>query len=309
MLIRNVFRPSRIWPYVRLELLIVTGLAVALVILQRMGFDLAIPFLPLGVLGTAVAITMGFRNNTAYARWWEARTIWGTIVNVSRQYARLVVTFTRSHAHQPTYDASRADGFIDVMVRRQIAWVNILRHQLRREPLAETTLAHLQPDQRHAVASSVNPATTALVQAGTDIYQAMAVGTLQGFDSFQLEGCLAQLQAAQGSCERIKNTPLPKQYAFFTTVFMWTFILMTPFGLLSLFSASAVWAVIPVTAVLTFAFTIVDKIGRVTEDPFEGRPQDVPLTAICRTIERELLELLGTTPLPPAAEPVDGYLL
>lgn len=309
MLIRNVFRPTRIWPYVRLELLIVTGLAVALVILQRMGFDLAIPFLPLGVLGTAVAITMGFRNNTAYARWWEARTAWGTIVNVSRQYARLIVTFARSHAHQAGYDASRTEAFIRAAVHRQIAWVHVLRHTLRRETISIDALQYIAPEDRAAITDSVSPASTLLMHSGTAIYRAMADGTLQGFDSFQLEGCLGQLQAAQGTCERIKNTPLPKQYAFFTTVFMWTFILMTPFGLLSLFGASSVWAIIPVTAILTFAFTIVDKIGRVTEDPFEGRPQDVPLTAICRTIERELLELLGTTPLPPAAEPVDGYLL
>lgn len=309
MLLRNVFQPTRIWPYVRLELIVTIVLAVALVLAHRSGVNLSIPFLPLGVLGTAVAITMGFRNNTAYARWWEARTTWGTIVNVSRQYARLIVTFTRSHAHQPTYDASRADAFVSVMVRRQIAWVNILRHQLRREQLAPETLAYLEPDERNLVASSVNPASATLLHAGTAIYRAMATGTLQGFDSFQLEGCLAQLQAAQGSCERIKNTPLPKQYAFFTTVFMWTFILMMPFGLLSIVGADHTWSIVPLTAIVTFAFTIVDKIGRVTEDPFEGRPQDVPITAICRTIERELLECLGASPLPPPTEAVDGYLL
>ncbi len=309
MLVRTVLRPSRIWTYVQFELLATTAVTIALLVALRYDVHLSIPFGPFGVLGSAVAITMGFRNNTAYSRWWDAQTAWGTISNFSRQYARLVITFARSHAHQPGYDATRADTFIREAIHRQLAWINILRHTLRREEISTEALDYLQPGEHDAVVRSVSPATTLLLHSGRHVYNAMADGTLQGFDSFQLEGCLSQLQIAQGSCDQIKNTPMPRQYAFFTTVFAWIFILMTPFCLLSQFEGDTAWVVLPLTIIITFAFTIVDKIGQVTEEPFEGRVQDVPMTAICRTIERELLEMIGTSPLPPAIEPHDGYLM
>lgn len=309
MLVRTIFRPSRIWQYVKLEIIVATVIAAALVAAQQFGLDLSVPFGPLGVLGSAVAITMGFRNNTAYARWWEAQSAWGTISNISRQYARLIVTFARSHSHQTGYDEARADAFIQSALHRQIAWIHVLRHTLRREPLSDDALMYLDADEKQLVIGSVSPATTLLLRSGQHIYAAMANGTLQGFDSFQLEGCLSQLQIAQGSCEQIKNTPMPRQYAFFTTAFSWIFIVTMPFGLLSQFDISTAWVVIPLSIILTFAFTIIDKIGQVTEEPFEGRVQDVPMTAICRDIERELLEVLGAHPLPPAMEPHDGYLM
>lgn len=308
MLIRTIFRPSRIWQYVKLEIIVATVIAAALVAAQQFGLDLSVPFGPLGVLGSAVAITMGFRNNTAYERWWEAQSAWGTISNISRQYARLIVTFARSHSHQPGYDEARSDAFIRSALHRQIAWINVVRQTLRREPLSDDTLMYLDADEKQLVIESVSPATTLLLRSGQHIYAAMANGTLQGFDSFQLERCLSQLQIAQGNCEQIKNTPMPRQYAFFTTVFAWIFVLMTPFCLLSQFEGDTAWVVLPLTIIITFAFAIVDKIGQVTEEPFEGRIQDVPMTAICRTIERELLEVLGAHPLPPAMEPHDGYL-
>ncbi len=309
MIVRTYLKPARIWTYVRTELIVTALIAVGVVLLRSWGIaDLAVSFLPLGVFGTAIAIVIGFRNNTAYARWWEARSAWGTILVASRQYARLVVTFVRSHAHLPTYDAARADAFIRTAVLRQIAWVHTLRTTLRGEaaPVLED---HLSADEAAAVRASVNPCSTMLIRSGTGIYDAMANGTLQGFDSFQLEGCLAQLQSAQAVCERIKGTPLPRQLGFFTTVFLWIVLGMTPFCMLSVVPAERSWAVVALSMVVAFAFTILDKAGRVTEDPFEGRIQDVPMTAIAVTIERELLDCIGESNLPPASTPTDGILM
>ena len=309
MIVRTYLKPQRVWTYVRTEIAITALIAIVVVVVRDRGLaDLSMPFLPLGVFGTAIAIVIGFRNNTAYARWWEARSAWGTILVASRQYARLIVTFVRSHAHTPSYDVGRADAFIAAAVRRQIAWVHLLRSTLRREAIPDLQ-RYLTPEDVAAVHTSVNPCTALLQRSGTAIYDAMAVGTLQGFDSFQLEGCLAQLQSAQAVCERIKGTPLPRQFGFFTTVFLWIVLVMTPFCMLSIVPAERSWIVVLVSIVVAFAFTILDKAGRVTEDPFEGRIQDVPMTTIAVTIERELLESIGETDLPLPHEPVDGIMM
>lgn len=137
----------------------------------------------------------------------------------------------------------------------------------------------------------------------------MADGTLGGFDSFQMEGQLVALAHAQGGCERIKNTPLLRQYHFFTQVFLYTFMGLLPFTLVGDFDKLGIAAwLIPLSLLMSFVFAIIAKVGEVNEDPFENRITDVPLTAICNTIERDLLEMLGESTLPEKALPQQGYL-
>jgi putative membrane protein len=140
----------------------------------------------------------------------------------------------------------------------------------------------------------------------------MANGTLGGFDSFQMEGQLLALANAQGGCERIKNTPLPRQYDYFTRLFIGLFSALLPFGLLSFFQSETLavyaWLVIPLAAIISGMFIIMERTGAANEDPFENRITDVPLTALCNTIERDLREMLGETDLPPKLEPQNGYL-
>lgn len=147
---------------------------------------------------------------------------------------------------------------------------------------------------------------------GQQIYEAMANGTLGGFDSFQMEGQLLALINYQGGVERIKNTPLPRQYDFFTRVFVILFALLLPFGLLGFFNAEHLlqysWLMIPLSILIAGVFIVMERTGAANEDPFENRATDVALTSICNTIERNLKEALGETDLPEKLEPVDGYL-
>jgi putative membrane protein len=150
------------------------------------------------------------------------------------------------------------------------------------------------------------------LQLGRKIYQAMANGTLGGFDSFQMEGQLMALANHQGGCERIKNTPLPRQYDFFTRVFVLAFAALLPFGVLGFFSgpewAGLSWLVIPICICVSGVFVIMERTGAANEDPFENRVTDVPLTAMCNTIERDLLEMLGEAQRPAKEQAVNGYL-
>jgi putative membrane protein len=144
---------------------------------------------------------------------------------------------------------------------------------------------------------------------GRKIYAAMANGTLGGFDSFQMEGQLLALANYQGGCERIKNTPLLRQYDYFTRLFLYTFILLLPFSLIGDFSRMGLdYLMIPISLIISFVFSILAKVGEVNEDPFENRVTDVPLSALCNTIERDLLEMLGETKLPVKMQPVEQIL-
>ena len=309
MIIKRRFHPLKVLPYVQAELLLALATALAAFLLHRSEPLVALPFSIAATLGGALAIFIGFRNNSAYGRWWEARTLWGGIVNSTRVLARLIITFADSHAHQPNYDRARSEAFKREMVHRVIAWAHALRLHLRGQQQWPELAPLLPPTDLDEVLKAHNKPNVIMQQLGRRIYQAMADGTLGGFDSFQMEGQLLALANHQGGCERIKNTPLLRQYHFFTRLFLQVFIVLLPFCLVADLERMGIgWMVIPVALIISFVFAIIGKVGEVNEDPFEGRITDVPLTALCNTIERDLRELLGETQLPAKLQPVDGYL-
>jgi putative membrane protein len=194
------------------------------------------------------------------------------------------------------------------MINRQIAWANALRLSLRGQKDWSEVQAYLSDDEYQTLLKQENKPGYLMLQHGKSIYDAMANGTLQGFDSFQLENALAQLTAQEGMAKRLKTTPVPRQYDYFTRLFVYLLILLLPFGLLSILPGGQTWLAIPFAVLLSFVFAILERIGAVNEHPFENRITDVPLTAICRNIERDLLATLGQEQLPPALTPQDGYL-
>lgn len=314
MIVKRNFNPVKIWQYVRSQMWIVIlwSAAVWLTYYLTGWQSLAINFTPIGILGSALAIFIAFRNSSAYGRWWEARQIWGGIVNSSRVLARLVITFTDSHAHQQNYEKERSEGFKSSLVLKCIAWVHALRIHLRLQESWDELKPFMTDTEFEELKTKQNKPAFLQLMMGRQIYQAMANGTLGGFDSFQMEGQLLALANYQGSAERIKNTPLPRQYDYFTRVFVLLFGLLLPFGLLTFFQSEALsalnWLVIPFTVTLAGVFIIMERTGAANEDPFENKITDVPMTALCNTIERDLKEMLGGMDLPDKLEVKDGYL-
>lgn len=313
MILKRNFNPLRVWGYIQKPMSFAIIWAVGVWGLHTFsGIEsLAVNFTPVGVLGSALAIFIAFRNNSAYGRWWEARQVWTGIVNSSRVLARLIITFTDSHAHQENYVAERSEAFKQQMVYKCIAWAHSLRKNLRRENSWEELRPYFQEDEFRAVMAAQNKVSFLQLMMGKDIYQAMANGTLGGFDSFQMEGQLLALANYQGAAEKIKETPLPRQYDFFTRVFVILFVLLLPFGLLSLFPQSLEnqsWLIIPFSILISGVFIIMERTGAANEDPFENRVTDVPMTALCNTIERDLREMLGERELPLRLNAQDGYL-
>jgi ion channel-forming bestrophin family protein len=269
----------------------------------------ALSFAPLAVLGTALSIFLAFRANTSFARWGEAAQLWANIISSSRIFARLICTFVDSHSHTSNYNAEYADAFKRAMIYRHLAWANALRIQLRKQDAWAEAGKFLDDSERQLLETKQNKTGYLLKLQGAQIYGAMASGTLQGFDSFQLEGQLALLSNYQAACERIKLIPVPRQYDYFTRLFVRLFVIVTPFFLLkTLVADGAPWLVIPLSGLIAFLFTAIERTGAVNEEPFENRITDVPLSAYCRDIERDLFEILGEDNLPPKLEPKNGYL-
>ncbi len=314
MIVKRNFSPVKVWQYIKRPMWFVISWSTLVWGVQYfMGFEeFYINFTPIGVLGSALAIFIAFRNNSAYGRWWEARQIWGGVVNSSRVIARLIITFTDSHAHQENYQKDRSEDFKKAMVLRCIAWVHALRFHLRKQSKWEELKPYLTPAEYEELVQTQNKPTYLQLLMWREIYKAKANGTLAGFDSFQMEGQLLALANYQGAAERIKNTPLPRQYDFFTRVFVLLFALLLPFGMLGFFQSENLlpfsYLVIPLTTVIAGVFVIMERTGAANEDPFENKVTDTPMTALCNTIERDLLEMLGEPNLPSKLEPVDGYL-
>lgn len=310
MILKRNFNPLKVIFYVRFELLTAVSMSVLVYLLHIQELLIfTLPFSVAGILGSALAIFIAFRNNSSYGRWWEARTLWGGIVNSSRVLARLLITFTDSHAHQQNYDKARSETFKKEMVYKVIAWVHALRLHLRKQEDWQQIKNLLVENEFETLKNSQNKPNFLHLMMGKKIYEAMANGTLGGFDSFQMEGQLLALANYQGGCERIKNTPLLRQYDFFTRVFLYTFMLLLPLTLISDFTKINVAYLMPfISVIISFVFAIIGKVGEVNEDPFENKITDVPLTALCNTIERDLLEMLGESYLPEKLIPKDGIL-
>jgi putative membrane protein len=311
VILKRNFDPRKVttyvWPQLLAALAWSAAVYVAYVVLGLTA--VSVPFGILGVLGTALALFLAFRNNTAFGRWGEASQAWAAITAASRTFARLIVTFTDAHRHTPQYRAEPAEAFKREMIYRHIAWVNALRMQLRGQMDVNELAPYLDAAELAALRQAPSKAGALLLAQGRRIYDAMASGILQGFDSFQLEGQLAALASQQAVCERIKLIPVPRQYDYFTRLFVWFFIMLTPLSLAgTLARENVAYLLIPLTVIFAFVFAIVQRTGEVNEEPFENRITDVPLSAMCRGIERDVRETLGETALPPKLEPKDGYL-
>lgn len=295
MIIKKNFNPIKVLGYVRYEMLFTLLVSSIALWMQVNGIaTIHLPFSVAAILGSALAIFIAFRNNNAYARWWEARTLWGNIINASRVLSRLIITFTDSHSNQANYDKERSEKFKRDTNHLLIAWAHALRLTLRNQDQWSDLKDYLNSEDYEAMFTVQHKPNFLQLCLGRKIYEAMANGTLGGFDSFQMEGQLLALANYQGGCERIKNTPLLRQYHYFTQLFLYTFMLILPFSLVGdFYKLDMLFWLMPITFMIAFVFAIIGKVGEVNEDPFENRITDVPLSALCESIERDIKEMLG----------------
>ncbi len=266
---------------------------------------LAFPVSEVSVLGIVVAILLGFRNNEAYNRYWEARTAWSDLTNYSRNFASQVMGYIQPPAEQKQVPQN-ASGIHSELIYRHLAFLNALRLQLRQEETWEELKPFLSDTEFQELNKAVNKATLLNHQQSLRLRELYVSEWIeQEAYVYGLMVTIKEFFAAQGRCERIKSTPLPRQYGFFSKAFVWIFVLLLPFGLVQHLG----WGALPIYVVLATIFTITELIGSRTEEPFERKLEDVPMSSICRKIEIDLRQQLGESSIPPPLEPKDGVLM
>ncbi|WP_245328327.1 bestrophin family protein [Hymenobacter aquaticus] len=280
---------------------------------------IAIPWQPVATLGIAVSFYIGFKNNGSYDRFWEGRQLWGGIVNASRTWAIKALEFVTSVVDAPNVEAPAASAHElshrhRQLVYRHLAWCNALRLNLRRQPELwdEQVAPFLDADESEVMRRKQNPPAHLLRKQAAELRILREErGLLNDFQHVSMVETLEQLYTLQGGCERIKNTPFPRQYAFFSYVFVWLFTALLPLGLLGEFSKlgpTHVWLTVPFSVLVSWVFNTIEVVGHTSENPFDNQMNDVPMTALCRSIEIDLREMLGETTLPSRLEPIDDIL-
>ncbi len=266
------------------------------VLFDKRGIAVAVPIAVPALLGTAISILLGFRTNSAYDRWWEARKIWGAIVNDARTLARQVLSYVTGD------DAAALQR---EMVYRQIAWCHALRHSLRgEEPFAD--LRNLLSEDEIGALRSIGNRPNIILQTQTGrLAEARRRGLIDRLLVLPIEGTLKRFSDHMGQCERIKTTVFPTLYSSFLSLNIWLFFFLLPPSL----APHLGWIAVPVAFLVSLVFEMIEAIGRMLEDPFENDSMDTPMTAICRTIEINLREQLGETDLPKQLDPVKGVLM
>lgn len=299
---------------------------------------LYLPWLPIGLIGTALAFIIGFKNNASYGRLWEARKIYGGIVNASRLLASMVNDFiTNEHTLKNRTDAE----FFKIkkaMIMRHIAWMTALRHALRVKKPWETTAnnksdqevmrklhiqeyafsleeeleGYLNDKEKEIVLRKTNKQTAVLNLQSKAIKELKLEGLIDDFRHMEFKNMIGELFTLQGKAERIKNFPYPRQFATLNLFFAWIFVALLPFGLMNEFekiglalvntnitgnisqiiAENFVWLTIPFSVIISWIFFTMERIGDVSENPFEGIANDVPITTISRGIEIDIREMI-----------------
>lgn len=304
--------------------------------------EFSIPWLPLSLIGTAVAFYVGFKNNQAYDRLWEARMIWGSIVNSSRMWGSNIKAFvvnpgTGKDDEEDLFQIKKA------MIHRHIAWLYKLRKQLL-EPTGWEHLSlkgaygkdaeekmqklglglygeditdnriqrYLADPELKALTSFKNAAAQMIDLQSQELAGLRKTGHLGNFEHVTLQGILNDFYDHQGRAERIKKTPFPRQFASFGFIMVCIFIIMLPFGFFSEFAKIGnygIWLAVPFIIIVSWVYVVMELVGDYSENPFEKLSNDVPMLSICRNIEIDLLQQLGETNLPEPIQPINNVLL
>lgn len=297
---------------------------------------LAIPWVPIALLGTAAAFISGFRNTQTYNRTWEARQIYGAIINSSRAFGIMVKDFIRSN------NKEEQTALHKEIMYRHFAWLTSLRFQLREtksweniksksynreflkyykvpeweSSLDEELKSFLSEHECHYILSTKNRATQIIARQSGQLKELNEKGLISDYNYVALENQLKDLYDQQGKCERIKNFPYPRQFSSINIFFTNALCILLPLGFIGEFSKlvekmgeNIIWLTVPFSVLIGWVFLSLDQIGESTENPFEGGANDIPITQISRNIEIDLREMLGEKDLPPAIAAQNNIML
>ncbi|HRN33765.1 MAG TPA: bestrophin family ion channel [Saprospiraceae bacterium] len=294
---------------------------------------LAIPWVPVALIGTATAFISGFKNTQTYNRTWEARQIYGSIINCSRTLGIMTKDFVRGDNEKELHKE---------ILYRHFAWLTALRFQLREtkswenvktksynreylkyynvpeweSSLDEELKSFLPENERQYILSTKNRATQILAQQSERLKELNKQGIITDFNYVAFENQLKDLYDQQGKAERIKNFPYPRQFSSINLYFTNVLCFLIPLGFIGELSKHTeklgdwfIWLAVPMSVLVGWVFLVLEQIGESTENPFEGSANDIPITQISRMIEIDLREMLGEKELPPAVQAQNNILM
>ena len=290
-------------PHIARELAVCTAVA-ALVTLTH-GFvyqwKITLTTVPFSLIGLALAIFLGFRNNAAYDRYWEARKLWAELLHRSRSFARQVQTMLHFDAPVRMQDV---DDPRQYMILRTIAFASALRHQLRGTDALPHLRTLLSPGEAEGFAAAPRGTDYLLRRAGEDLGALVRTRRVDPPIAADMDQQLSGLAAVAAGCERIQNTPIPFPYTLLLHRTAWLYCFLLPFGLVD-----SVGFMTPfVVAIVAYTFFGLDALGDEIEEPFGTADNHLPLDAMCREVEIDLLAALGERELPQRMQSVDGKL-
>jgi len=294
---------------------------------------ISIPIIPLSTIGIAVSLYLGFRSKESYERWWEGRKIWGDIISKSRSFSNQINTLIYDTNGQ-SIDKDKKRTFI----YRHLAWLYALKKQLhttsrfkknKKNRLFQHQMEinkeicnlkkYLTKEESESILTMSNPATQILIKQGEALKELVKDGYLDSARHTDISKTISFFYDTQGNCERIKNTPYPRPFAYMGQVFTSIFILLLPLGFLDAFEDEGerynvvlhdyyMFSIIPFTMLLSWIFFMMEKVSDSMEDPFEKAPNDLPINAMVRTIEIDLKETLGDKDIPSPIKPINDIL-
>jgi len=284
-------------PRIMPQLITVTLLALLVTLFHGQLYHLKVPltFVPFTLIGVALAVFLGFRNNASYDRYWEGRKLWGVILSESRTLTRQFLTLVQGE------NVTQQRDFVLIL----IAMVHSLRHQLRATDASSDLQRLLPPDLVPALVSARFPTNLLVLHLARHLQQQRQQQQLDFILAAQMEQSLAKITEAISGCERLSSTPLPYTYVVILhrTAYLYCFLL--PFGLVDAIG----WTTPIMVAFIAYTFFALEEISDELEEPFGTSANDLPLESMCVMIETTLCEMLGDKNLPEPTQPVDYVLL
>jgi len=291
-------------PRTWLRLLVTVVFAVVVTALYETGrIGASLSPLPFSLIGVALGIFLGFRNNTSYDRFWEGRKLWGRMVNVSRSLTRQIQMMVGPQPGEPL-DADERAAVHRELVHRIVAYVHVFRHHLRDEPDLSDVVGHLPEEEVHALDHESNRPAAVTARTGERLRELWDRGWIHPMHLPVLEASLTEMTGIQGGCERIKATPIPASYTILIHRIVATYAFALPLGIVDTIHG---WTPV-VVLLIAYAFYGLDAIGDEIEEPFGFDENDLPLSTLSRMIEVNVRQRLGETELPPMLEPEGGVL-
>lgn len=257
------------------------------------------------IIGTIISLLLAFKSNQAYDRWWEARIVWGAIVNDSRTLLRQIIAFYKD----PDFSVN-ANEFKEGFAKRQAAWCYALAQSLRGKDPVKMVSSLLDENEMRFIKRHRHVPNAILMLHAKELKRAREDKRINTYQQVEIDNTLTRLCDSMGKCERIKNTIFPTTYSLYIRFTLCLFIMLLPFGLTDHLG----WMQIPIVATIGAACFLIEKMAIHLQDPFDNRPTDTPMITISGNIEKNLMQMVNEyrdefeeekLPLKPAAHHIE----